>query len=104
MMVIRKLTMLMMALAVALPSMAQEVEVASRQRLLEDVEGPAYYPVLNQAGDRLLFLSENGSLKFHDLIDNVTATVATTMLPAMTHAGAATARYISSHNKSKRTT
>ena len=66
--------MLMMA-AVLLPSMAQEVEVVSRQRLLEGVEGPAYYPVLNQAGDRLLFLSENGFLKFYDLTDNVTTTV-----------------------------
>ena len=66
--------MLMMA-AVLLPSMAQEVEVVSRQRLLDGVEGPAYYPVLNQAGDRLLFLSENGSLKFYDLTDNVTTTV-----------------------------
>jgi hypothetical protein len=74
MMVKRKLMMLMMA-AVLLPSMAQEVEVVSRQRLLEGVEGPAYYPVLNQAGDRLLFLSENGFLKFYDLTDNVTTTV-----------------------------
>ena len=74
-MTIKKLTMLIMMAAVLLPSMAQEVEVVSRQRLLEGVEGPAYYPVLNQAGDRLLFLSENGSLKFYDLTDNVTTTV-----------------------------
>ena len=74
-MTIKKLTMLIMMAAVLLPSMAQEVEVVSRQRLLDGVEGPAYYPVLNQAGDRLLFLSENGSLKFYDLTDNVTTTV-----------------------------
>ena len=74
-MTIKKLTMLIMMAAVLLPSIAQEVEVVSRQRLLEGVEGPAYYPVLNQAGDRLLFLSENGSLKFYDLTDNVTTTV-----------------------------
>ena len=74
-MTIKKLTMLIMLAAVLLPSMAQEVEVVSHQRLLEGVEGPAYYPVLNQAGDRLLFLSENGSLKFYDLTDNVTTTV-----------------------------
>ena len=44
---IKKLTMLIMMVAVLLPSMAQEVEVVSHQRLLESVEGPAYYPVLN---------------------------------------------------------
>ena len=55
MMTIKKLTMLIMMAATLLPSMAQEVEVVSHQRLLEGGEGPAYYPVLNQAGDRLLF-------------------------------------------------
>ena len=37
---------------------AQEVEVTSHQRLLEGVEGPAYYPVLDQTGNRLLFTTE----------------------------------------------
>ena len=69
MMTIKKLTMLIMMAAVALPSMTQEVDVVSHQRLLEGVEGPAYYPVLNESGDRLLYLSETGSLKFYDLMD-----------------------------------
>ena len=64
-----------MLAAVMLPAMAQEVEVVSRQRLLEGVEGAAYYPVLNSAGDRLLFSSENGGLKLCDLTDNVTVLV-----------------------------
>ena len=45
---------MLLALATLLPMLAQEVEVVSRQRLLEGVEGPAYYPVLNATGDRLL--------------------------------------------------
>ena len=69
------ITMLMLVVAVWLPTVAQEVEVTSRQRLLEGVEGPAYYPVLNQAGNRLLFSSEDGSLKLHDLVDGVTTVV-----------------------------
>ena len=66
--------MLLLA-AMLLPVMAQEVEVTSQRRLLEGVEGPAYYPVLNAAGNRLLFLTEDGALKFHDLTDGVTTVV-----------------------------
>ena len=58
-----------------LPLAAQEVEVTSQRRLLEGVEGPAYYPVLNTTGDRLLFCTENGALKLYDMTDNVTAKV-----------------------------
>ena len=70
----RFLALLLLA-AVMLPAMAQEVEVVSRQRLLEGVEGPAYYPVLNPTGDRLLFMTDAGALKMHDLTDNVTTVV-----------------------------
>ena len=66
---------MMMLAALMLPVMAQEVEVTSLKRLLEGVEGPAYYPVLNAAGNRLLFSAEDGALKIHDLTDGVTATV-----------------------------
>ena len=69
--------MILLLAAVLLPVMAQEVEVVSRQRLLEGVEGPAYYPMLNSAGDRLLFSSENGALKLHNLTDGVTTVVTT---------------------------
>jgi hypothetical protein len=61
--------------ALLLPAMAQVVEVASLSRLLEGVEGPAFFPVLDQQGKRLLFLGENGALKLHDFVDGVTATV-----------------------------
>ena len=71
----KKLITCLMLAAMLLPAMAQEVEVTSRQRLLEGVEGPAYYPVLNATGDRLLFLTEDGALKFHDLNDGVTTVV-----------------------------
>ena len=73
----QKLTIIMTLVAMALPSMAQQVEVTSLKRLLEGVEGPAYYPVLNVTGDRLLFSGENGTLKLHDLTDGVTMTVTT---------------------------
>lgn len=65
----------MLAALLMLPAEAQEVEVTSRQRLLEGVEGPAYYPVLNSAGDRLLFSTEEGGLKLHDFADGVTTVV-----------------------------
>ena len=65
----------MLVAAVMLPVMAQEVEVVSRQRLLEGVEGPAYYPVLDNAGERLLFTTEGGALKLHDFADGVTTVV-----------------------------
>ena len=70
----KKLTiMLNLALAAMLLNVsAQEVEVTSLARLLDGVEGSAYYPVLNSAGDRLLFSTENGALKLYDFNDNVT--------------------------------
>ena len=71
----KRLTIVMMLLALLLPAVGQEVEVTSRQRLLEGVEGPAYYPVLNSTGDRLLFSTENGALKLHDFTDGVTTMV-----------------------------
>ena len=71
----KKLIILMMAMAALLPVVAQEVEVTSLQRLLEGTEGPAYYPVLNSAGDRLLFLTKDGVLKYYDMVDDVTSVV-----------------------------
>ena len=71
----KRLAFLLLLAAVLLPVAAQEVEVASHRRLLKDVEGPAFYPVLNTAGTRLLFTTEDGALKFHDLVDGVTTTI-----------------------------
>ena len=65
----------MLLAALVLPTVAQEVEVTSLKRLLEGVEGPAYYPVLDAEGSRLLFSTEDGALKLHDLADGVTTTV-----------------------------
>ena len=67
--------MILALMALALPMSAQEVEVTSLQRLLDGVEGPAYYPVLNQAGDGLLFTTQDGALKLHDMADGVTTVV-----------------------------
>lgn len=71
----KRMLIVMLMAAVMLPVMAQEVEVISRQRLLEGVEGPAYYPVLDNAGERLLFTTEGGALKLHDFADSVTTVV-----------------------------
>ena len=71
----KRMLIVMLVAAVMLPVMAQEVEVVSRQRLLEGVEGPAYYPMLDNAGERLLFTTEGGALKLHDFADGVTTVV-----------------------------
>ena len=71
----KKFIMMLLAAVMLLPAMGQEVEVTSQRRLLEGVEGPAYYPVLNAAGNRLLFLTEDGALKYYDLTDDVTTVV-----------------------------
>lgn len=71
----KRLTIILALAAMLLPAMAQEVEVTSQRRLLEGVEGPAYFPVLNAEGNRLLFITEDGALKFHDLTDGVTNVV-----------------------------
>lgn len=71
----KRMLIVMLVAAVMLPVMAQEVEVVSRQRLLEGVEGPAYYPMLDNAGERLLFTTEGGALKLHDFADGVTTMV-----------------------------
>lgn len=71
----KKFIMILLAAVMLLPAMGQEVEVTSQRRLLEGVEGPAYYPVLNAAGNRLLFITEDGALKYYDLTDDVTTVV-----------------------------
>lgn len=58
----------------ALLASAQQVTVVKQERLLQGVEGPAYYPVLDRTGTRLLFASgvEYG-LKLYDMnTDEVT--------------------------------
>lgn len=61
---------------VALWGAAQQVTVVERTRLLQDVEGPAYHPVLNVDGSRLLFASgEQFGLKMYSYDDNVVTRV-----------------------------
>lgn len=61
---------------VALWSTAQQVTVVERTRLLQGVEGPAYHPVLNADGSRLLFASgEQFGLKIYTYEDNVVTRV-----------------------------
>ena len=71
----KKLVVILALVAMLQPVCAQEVEVTSLKRLLEGVEGPAFYPVLNASGDRLLFAGDNGALKVYDFSDNVTQVV-----------------------------
>ena len=71
----KKLVVILALVAMLQPVSAQEVEVTSLKRLLEGVEGPAFHPVLNASGDRLLFAGDNGALKVYDFSDNVTQVV-----------------------------
>ena len=71
----KKLVVILALVAMLQPVCAQEVEVTSLKRLLEGVEGPAFHPVLNKSGDRLLFAGDNGALKVYDFSDNVTQVV-----------------------------
>lgn len=71
----KKLVVILALVAMLQPVGAQEVEVTSLKRLLEGVEGPAFHPVLNKSGDRLLFAGDNGALKVYDFSDNVTQVV-----------------------------
>ena len=71
----KKLVVILALVAMLQPMCAQEVEVTSLKRLLDGVEGPAFHPVLNASGDRLLFAGDNGALKVYDFSDNVTQVV-----------------------------
>ena len=44
----KRLTIILLAVATLLPTMGQEVEVTSQRRLLDGVEGPCFFPVLNE--------------------------------------------------------
>ena len=60
----------------ALTAGAQSVTVTSRSRLLQGVEGAAYYPVLNSSGTKLLFASgDDVSLKMYDFDMNVVSRI-----------------------------
>lgn len=71
----KKLSIVWMLAMWMLPVVAQQCDVTSLQRLLEGVEGQAFYPVLNTAGDALLFTTRDGGLKLYDMTDNVTTLI-----------------------------
>ncbi|MBQ7691066.1 MAG: hypothetical protein IJT30_07760 [Muribaculaceae bacterium] len=64
----------------ALAGAAQQVVVQEHRRLLQGVEGPAYYPALDASGTRLLFTDADAcGLKLYDFNDDVTTRI--TALP-----------------------
>jgi len=73
----RKQLFIVMLVLVAMmpPVRAQQVEVTSLTRLLPGIEEPAYYPVLDNTGGRLLFSTENGTLQLYDLASDVASII-----------------------------
>ena len=72
-----RMTLMTMLAVMALPVMAQEVEVTSVQRLHGDNGQPAYYPVLNPTGDRLLYQTDNDGMKMYDMSSGQVTTITT---------------------------
>ena len=67
-----KKSLLTVLCGIALVASAQQVTVTSQSRLLNGVEGPAYYPQLNSTATQLLFASgDSYGLKMYDFADNV---------------------------------
>ena len=63
----KRITTLLLLATMLLPVTAQEVEVTSQRRLLEGAEAPAYYPVLNPTGDRLIYQTDGAGMKLYDM-------------------------------------
>ena len=67
-----KKSLLILLSGITLVASAQQVTVSSHSRLLAGVEGPAYYPQLNNTATELLFASgESYGLKIYNFADNV---------------------------------
>lgn len=61
---------------VALVASAQQVTVVEHVQLMKGTEGPAYYPVLNADGTKLLYSTiKTPGLKLYDFNDNVSVRV-----------------------------
>ena len=71
----KRLTILLSLAGMLLTAAAQQVEVTSLTRLLEDREVPAYYPVLNQTGDRLVYQTDNAGMKVYDFSTDQQSTI-----------------------------
>lgn len=67
----------MLALAAMLPVAAQQVEVTSIMRLLQEREEPAYYPVLNPSGDHLVYQTSDDGMRLYDLASDQVSTITT---------------------------
>ena len=73
----RLTTVMLLAVAMLLPALGQEVEVTSVMPLLDhraDAEA-AFYPKLNASGDKLLFLTDGAGLKMYDMASDRITTV-----------------------------
>ncbi len=71
-----KKTLLSLAACVACMASAQTVQVVEHVQLLKGVEGPAYYPILNADGSKLLYSTiRQPGLKLYDFNDDVTVRV-----------------------------
>ena len=69
--------MLLMAVTVLLPVMAQQVQVTSVSRMrdgLPTVQG-GFYPVLNPSGDHLLFQTDGAGMKMCDMASGQVTTI-----------------------------
>ena len=66
-----------MLVALMLPVMAQQVEVISLSRMFDEPWEPAYFPVLNQTGERLVYQTDDSGMKMYDLTNDQIATITT---------------------------
>lgn len=71
----KRLTVLLMAVALLLPAWAQQVEVTSVTRLLEQRIPGGFFPVLNPAGDHLLFQTDDAGMKMYDMASDEVKTI-----------------------------
>ncbi len=73
----KRLSIMLMLVALMLPVMAQQVEVISLSRLFDEPWEPAYFPVLNQTGERLVYQTDDSGMKMYDLTNDQIATITT---------------------------
>lgn len=69
----RRVLLSMVACSALLSVGAQGVEIIKKEQLLKGVEGAAYYPVLSEDGEKMVFSTSSNyiGLKLYDFKDNV---------------------------------
>lgn len=71
-----KQILLSLTACAALVASAQQVQVVEHVQLMKGTEGPAYYPVLNADGTKLLYSTiRTPGLKLYDFNDNVSMSI-----------------------------